>query len=211
MSNYKSFDINDNLTPAPWGAREQKAIEDIIDTSVVGTLEGAKQATGGHQHNQICLAAGIAGLDVNSNVNIIPVVKSNSSGDVVISPSDASSTTSDIIISTDASGNKTISTAGSFELECTTNGGSGAKVTLNTLDKNDASHLVEFSSDSGNRVYFSTASSDTLIEQSSTITLTATTHVTINCTGMTITSLPASSAGLTTGMLWNSSGTVKVI
>lgn len=49
MTAYKAFTINAAGDPKPWGAREEQAIKDIIDTLVVGTVDGTKQ-TAGHRH-----------------------------------------------------------------------------------------------------------------------------------------------------------------
>ena len=49
MAAYKAFTINSAGDPKPWGAREEQAIKDIIDTLTVGTVDGGKQITG-HRH-----------------------------------------------------------------------------------------------------------------------------------------------------------------
>jgi hypothetical protein len=52
MTVYKGFNLNDPSTPAPWGPREQQALEDVIDTVVGDTIQGASD-TAGHKHSSV--------------------------------------------------------------------------------------------------------------------------------------------------------------
>jgi hypothetical protein len=44
--NYQGFDINDASTQRPWGAREEQAWKDVIDTVVGSSIQGAKDTAG---------------------------------------------------------------------------------------------------------------------------------------------------------------------
>jgi hypothetical protein len=58
---YKGFDINTNTTPAPWGAREQQMVQDVIDTTVGDAVGGLKD-TYGHGHGKL--------YDANKSINL---------------------------------------------------------------------------------------------------------------------------------------------
>jgi hypothetical protein len=69
MSAYKGFDINTNLTPAPWGAREQQMNQDLIDTVVVDCVSALADTTG-HKHKSVYNVDGVLVLDGSSNSSI---------------------------------------------------------------------------------------------------------------------------------------------
>ena len=66
MTIHKGFDINTASTPKPWGAREEAAIKDIIDTLVGDALVVAK-ATGGHKHPRMYNINGLRVFDTGTS------------------------------------------------------------------------------------------------------------------------------------------------
>ena len=82
--NYKGFDINTSTTPRPWGAREQQNDQDTIDTLVTGTLQGEKQAIGGHQHTQMVRIT--SDQDGQGNLIIYPSVTADTSNLTLLPP-----------------------------------------------------------------------------------------------------------------------------
>ena len=71
-TNYKNFDLNDPTTPAPWGTREQQALEDIIDTIVLDSLTGLADPSVGHKHTKFYDNSGnvIFSTDSSNNITI---------------------------------------------------------------------------------------------------------------------------------------------
>jgi hypothetical protein len=65
--NYKDFEINTPGTPRPWGAREEQALKDIIDTVVGQTVTGVKTITG-HTHLTSTGVQGITGLQGKTGI-----------------------------------------------------------------------------------------------------------------------------------------------
>ena len=64
MANYKGFDLNSAGSPPPWGARETKAFQDIIDTLVSDTL-GTVDLTG-HKHTKVYNGYSDVAIDANN-------------------------------------------------------------------------------------------------------------------------------------------------
>ena len=69
MANYNGFDINTVATPKPWGAREEQAIKDIIDTLVGDAITGAKN-TSGHVHNKLYYDSSNAAITIDGSGNV---------------------------------------------------------------------------------------------------------------------------------------------
>lgn len=69
MSIYNGFDINTASTPKPWGAREEQAVKDIIDT-LVGDAIGGVKATGGHVHNKLYYDASNTAVTIDGSGNV---------------------------------------------------------------------------------------------------------------------------------------------
>lgn len=83
--NYKGFNINTNTTPKPWGATEQQMVQDQIDTLTTGTLQGEKQAIGGHQHTQIVRST--SNVDGENNLVIYPAITADMFNLTLLAPS----------------------------------------------------------------------------------------------------------------------------
>ena len=81
MSNYKGFDINTSSTPAPWGAREQQMVEDVIDTSVRDCISASKDTTG-QKHPRLYNMAGETRISGALNDRL--TMASSSSGESTI-------------------------------------------------------------------------------------------------------------------------------
>lgn len=69
MAIYNGFDINTAATPKPWGAREEQAIKDIIDTLVGDTIDAEKQ-TSGHLHGMLYNSSSSAVIDASTATEI---------------------------------------------------------------------------------------------------------------------------------------------
>lgn len=69
MAIYNDFDINTAATPRPWGAREEQAVKDIIDTLVGDTIGGAKN-TSGHLHDKLYTSGSVAAIQTDASGQI---------------------------------------------------------------------------------------------------------------------------------------------
>lgn len=230
MANYKSFDINEASTPAPWGTREEQVIKDIIDTLVVGTVNEYKD-TAGHKHAGICNSTGDTVISISSGsaVSITGLSTVGSSIDLYNVSSVA------LTLSVDTSSDSTIYAVSNANI----NSGVGIYLTATSamaLTVNDSSiglgaatggsvniltlSTGEVTIDSGG-VYLTAdyqmllTSGETVLTVSNDVSIsTVSGNITIESTSggsIIINGLPTSSAGLTTGMLWNNSGIVSII
>lgn len=69
MAIYKLFDINTSVTVKPWGAREEQAWKDIIDTLVVDTIDATKNV-GGHLHGKVYASDSVAAIDAQTSTTL---------------------------------------------------------------------------------------------------------------------------------------------
>jgi len=84
MAIYKDFDINTVTTVKPWGAREEQAIKDIIDTLVVDTIDVAKNTTSGHLHGKIYADDSISSFDSSTTDSVVITLKDDDSDGLII-------------------------------------------------------------------------------------------------------------------------------
>jgi hypothetical protein len=66
MAAYKDFTINTAASPPPWGPTEEQMVKDVIDTLVIGTVEGAKDETNGHRHHDLYDTNGVLAVDIDN-------------------------------------------------------------------------------------------------------------------------------------------------
>jgi hypothetical protein len=186
MSSYKGFTLNDADAPPPWGATELQAWEDVIDT-LVNDLSSQQIDTTGHKHYRLYAYSGSPAIALEAAAGNVTV-----QGGVELWFG-----TDDCRIYSD-SGNGVNIAAEAGQINATASGdinlSTGADINLRTTGAPGSDIAVQ--TDYGN------------------ISITAGSggNVTIQAGGdLIINQLPTSSAGLTSGMIWNSSGTLKII
>ena len=145
MAIYNGFDINTAATPAPWGAREEQVIKDIIDTLVGDSIGGAK-ATSGHVHNNLYYDAsntavtidgsgnatfigtvGVNDLDVTTNIDTATLVATGTVGVNDL----------DVTVNIDTATMTATGTVGVNDLDVTTNIDTATLIATGTVGVND--------------------------------------------------------------------------
>lgn len=69
MAIYRVFVINTSTEPAPWGAREEQVIKDIIDTLVMDTV-GAEKRVAGHLHMDVYDVNGTKIISTRESIDV---------------------------------------------------------------------------------------------------------------------------------------------
>lgn len=83
MAIYKLFDINTATTVKPWGAREEQAMKDIIDTLVVDTIDVTKN-TSGHLHGKLYASDSVSSFDSSTSNSVTITMQDNETSGLVI-------------------------------------------------------------------------------------------------------------------------------